>query len=248
MSSRKLREFAYHACAFAFFSYVDMTSISIPGHNSTYGGRYKFLTVLNLKLLILYYGWSLVMDLTYIFWNNITNNNSKVNRQKFRKNCLRRDYIFTSIVFPVSCTVCILYWGIYAIKPSLIQTAAARKYSPAHGFHNHAIHTAPIISTLLECLSKQHRLRLGFWKGSVGWIVTCGSYLLWILWIAYVADFWVYPFMRVMSASAKLMFFAFVFVFEACLYRVGVFITTSYWNVDDVTDEETSAKRIKQVQ
>ena len=70
--SRKHRELLYHALAFAFFSYTDLTSISIPGHNNTYGGRYKFLTVLNLKLLILYYGWSTVIDMTYIFWSGVS--------------------------------------------------------------------------------------------------------------------------------------------------------------------------------
>jgi len=246
MISRKQREFLYHATAFSFFAYTDLTSISIPGHNNTYGGRYKFLTVLNLKLLILYYGWSTIMDMTYLFWSSISHT-SKVNRQKFRKNCLRRDYVFTSIVFPISCTVCILYWSIYAIAPNLIQSETARKYSPVNGFHNHAIHTVPIVSTLLECFCKQHRLNVAFWKGSLGWFLACGSYLLWVLWIAYAADLWVYPFMRVMSAAGKTLFFLFVFVFEACLYRVGITITTRYWGVCDGEGEETDRK-VKHVQ
>ena len=246
--SRKHREFLYHATALAFFAYTDVTSITIPGHNNTYGGRYKFLTVLNLKLLILYYGWSTVMDLTYIFWSGVSHA-SKVNRHKFRKNCLRRDYVFTSVVFPISSTVCLLYWSIYAIKPALIQSEAARKYSPVHGFHNHAIHPAPLLTTLLECFMKQHRLSVGFWKGSVGWFVACAAYLAWILWIAYAADLWVYPFMRVMSGTAKTLFFVFVFVIEALLYRIGITITTRYWQVSDSScDDEKSRGKIQHVQ
>lgn len=78
--------------------------------------------------------------------------------------------------------------------------------------------------------------------------MACGSYLVWILWIAYTADLWVYPFMRVMSGTAKAMFFAFVFLFEALLYRVGITITTRYWQVSDCGTDEGTKQKIKQVQ
>merc|ERR1719450_140393 len=139
-------------------------------------------------MLILYYGWSAVLDITYMFWSGVSEG-SKVNRLKFKTNCLRRDYVFSSIIFPLSCTVCIMYWGIYCIKPSLIQSELTRKYSPVHGFHNHAIHTTPIIFSLLECFITQHRLSVSFMKGSIGWIVCCAAYMIWIMWIAYIADF-----------------------------------------------------------
>jgi len=72
---------------------------------------------------------------------------------------------------------------------------------------------------------------------------------MWILWIAYVADLWVYPFMRVMSATAKVVFFAFVFLVEAFLYRVGITITTKYWGVMEGEEgEERTKEMAKQVQ
>ena len=85
-------------------------------------------------------------------------------------------------------------------------------------------------------------------QGSIGWLVTCGAYLAWILWIAYAADLWVYPFMRVMSASAKAMFFGFVFLFEAVLYRIGMTISTKYWGLVAEEGEEMTKERVKQVQ
>ena len=227
---RKLSEFLFHSFACCFFAYTDSTSIFIPGLSDTYGGRYKFLTVIDLKLLICYHGYSAILDVTYIFWSSISKG-SKVNRHKFRKNCLRRDYVFSSIVFPTSWTVSILFWTLYNMNPDMVQSAETRKHSPAHGFHNHAVHTAPMLVSLLECFITKHRLSVSFMKGCIGWVVFCILYLSWILWVAYTANIWVYPFFKVMSSAARGLFFIGVFLFEAMLYQIGVNITRSYWRI-----------------
>lgn len=244
MIKRKMKEFLYHAFVFTFFTYTDLSSIYIPGLSDTYGGRYKFLTILNLKLLILYYGWCTILDTTYILWSAVSKG-SKVNRHKFRKNCIRRDYVFSSIVFPISSTVCILYWGIYSIKPNLIQSEVARKYSPVHGFHNHAIHSMPILFTILECFITQHKLSVGFRKGCIGWILFCAAYLSWILWIAYKANLWVYPFMRVMSTASKVLFFSVAFFLEGFLYQVGIKMVNGYWKIGENEECEEAASQKK---
>lgn len=241
ISARTLREFLFHVLACSFFVYTDLTSILIPGHNNTYGGRYKFATVISLKLVILYYGYSAGMDLTYIFWSNISKS-SKVNRQKFRKNCLRRDYVFSSLLFPLTCTVVIMFWGLFLINPELVQSARARELSPTHGFHNHAVHTAPIIFSLLECVVTKHRLSIGFKKGCIGWVAFFASYLGWIFWIAHKANIWVYPFLKVLSTTGMIIFFTAMFAFEAMLYQIGAYITRKYWKIQRIGDTNVSEK------
>ena len=103
---------------------------------------------------------------------------------------------------------------------------------PLHGFYNHAVHTAPIIVILIECIISNHRLPSSFGKGVLGWTLYGVTYLSWIMWIAYHQDIWVYPFMRVMNGYQIGIFFAFIFVFGALLHKIVVAMTSMCWGCE----------------
>lgn len=50
-----------------------------------------------------------------------------------------------------------------------------------------------------------------------------------IMWIAYVADFWVYPFLRIMPNSFKAAFFTMSFCILIFFYFLGKWMTTFIW-------------------
>ena len=49
------------------------------------------------------------------------------------------------------------------------------------------------------------------------------------MWIAYVADFWVYPFLRIMPSSYKAAFFSMSFCIIAFFYFLGKWMTMFIW-------------------
>ncbi|XP_060072654.1 androgen-induced gene 1 protein-like [Ylistrum balloti] len=55
------------------------------------------------------------------------------------------------------------------------------------------------------------------------------AYLCWILWIAYVADFWVYPVLKVMHVHQRVIFIGALLVFFAFLYLIGEFLNQILW-------------------
>ena len=50
-----------------------------------------------------------------------------------------------------------------------------------------------------------------------------------IMWIAYVAEFWVYPFLRIMPNSFKAAFFSMSFCILAFFYFLGKWMTLFIW-------------------
>ena len=50
-----------------------------------------------------------------------------------------------------------------------------------------------------------------------------------MLWIAYYAEFWVYPVMQVLSWPGRLSFFAGLWVFMFIIYIAGEAINTRFW-------------------
>ena len=54
-------------------------------------------------------------------------------------------------------------------------------------------------------------------------------YILWVLWIAFAADIWVYPFLEKLDALSIAAFFAFsvgVFIF---IYHIGEWVAQWRW-------------------
>lgn len=228
MASKIALQLLYHFSTFTFYMYTEYNPIVIPGSNLIYGGRYKYLTVLNIFLSIFYFGYATLVDL-----KDLVVNKGKLQRKKKTDRSREiRDYIFLGVLFPVSLTVSILFWGIYAIEPDLMLPALKRKYMHPYGFYNQAIHTGPIVTSLLETLITFHMPSVSFVKGCIGWVLYAATYLMWIMWVAYRGNFWVYPFLRGMNIVQRVLFFACAFLFGSALHKIAVLLTCWWWKVE----------------
>ena len=109
------------------------------GHRVSHAGQNKFLTVIGMKINFYYM-------LTAILITFGTPRNSK-SRRIF-------SWYWASIVFPVACVVCGMYWGLVAVDPELVGPEHKRKYF--EGLPDHLLHTFPIIIQLIEAMFVKH--------------------------------------------------------------------------------------------
>jgi hypothetical protein len=85
-----------------------------------FGGRFKFLTFLTLCILTFYYIVAFLTDVVPLLRSRC---------QSFV------DWLFTTIVFPISLIVGIFFWSIYAIDRNLIYPEFMDKHIPSHLNH-----------------------------------------------------------------------------------------------------------------
>ena len=217
-----MHEFIYHILAFGFFSYLAFIhGFPLKTLLETPLKQYKFLTIHCLYFQVLYYGFATLADLKYFLIG--TSNNSYGTRKI-------RDYLFTSIVFPIACTVCIQFWGVYWFDPLKVCAPTENECILDFTFLNHATHTTPIIATFLELLMVFHQAPSGLRKGVTGWCVYIIFYITFVYALAYKFNFWVYPFLGDLSPTerAAFMFFNLGLFGLACCF-IGIWLIRTYW-------------------
>ena len=107
-----------------------------------------------------------------------------------------------------------------------------RKVIPVNGFYNHAAHSCPFPFALMESILVRHK----YPSRKSGIAVFCffaSAYILWVLWIAYYANIWVYGVLRVLPWYGLVGLFALSFVLGAVIYSVGEQITKQVWEKED---------------
>jgi len=188
---------------FVVSTWVDVYGLDIPQEDwvedsyEKYGGRLKYLTFLNLLLQCFYFGGAVLNDL-------LGTDEVEVRKQSVLQQW--RDWLFTSLAFPLGMFVSFIFWTLYAIDRELIFPESLDTWFP--GWLNHVMHTLPAVGTLLEELLVPHTYQTGHKK--IVPIVTCYfAYLAWISYIAVVGGFWVYPVFQVLSVPARTLFLAF---------------------------------------
>lgn len=198
-----------------------VSEINLEAHE-TYGGRFKFLTFINMLLQLLYFNMAAVTEFHEIV--------RKRKSELFASVC---DYTFACFVFPVGTTVSILFWGLYAADPHSCQTPEEAKQIPA--WLNHYMHTFPLVTILELCfITHKYPPRNKGMMSVLGFGVV---YMAWILWVAFAADIWVYPFLRKLDSLSIAAFFAFSFAVLLFIYRVGEWVAIRKWG-KDVTVEK----------
>ena len=214
------KEFLLHMAFFLVFAstvYHNIANIFLEGITNSYGGRFKFLTFINLLLSVSYYGYAVILDCLP------TGLSGRKNRET---DCLKtamvkfRDSIFGSILFPVSSIVTLAFWGVMMVNPELMLQRRVQHIIPVHGFYNHCAHTAPVVLAIAELLLVRHQYYPNRKRGSLFFTVFCVAYLSWIMWIAHHANIWVYPVLKVLSWPARAAFLGSVY-----LLGLGVFLT-----------------------
>lgn len=200
-----------------------LSEIKLKSHES-YGGRFKFLTFINMLLQFLYFNMAAVTG----FLGMIKKRKSEV----FASVC---DFTFACFVFPLGLTVSILFWGLYAADPHSCQTPEEAKLIPS--WHNHYMHTLPFVTAIFELCFVKHKYPPRK-KGMLSVLGFGVVYTAWILWVAFAADIWVYPFLEKMNSISIATFFTGAFSFVLILYLVGERVAIRRWGQDDSLEKK----------
>ena len=114
-----------------------------------------------------------------------------------------------------------MFWGIYLYDRELIHSRSLDKYIPP--FLNHLLHTAILPCALMELY--HHHLYLSRLKALLCILVYFGVYLLWLLWIYFVAGIWPYKLFYSIPIPVLPLFFALCLTIYMGFYIFGEMLT-----------------------
>ena len=148
----KIFKFLFHLAAilnYALFLLhsrkVDEALNAIIPERASFGGTLKYLTHWNVWLQFFYF--------IIAFVNDIFGTESKSKETSSMIQNIR-DFLFSSIAFPIGSFVTMAFWGIYIVDRNLIFPPALDKWFPP--ITNHMMHTAPLVSQVIELLLTFH--------------------------------------------------------------------------------------------
>lgn len=192
-----------------------VSQINLESHR-TYGGRFKFLTFINMLLQFIYFNMAAVTG----FFELLKKRKSEI----FSSIC---DFTFACFVLPIGLTVSILFWGLYAADPYSCQTPEEAKFIP--DWLNHYMHSFPFVTAMFELWLIEHKYPPRT-KGLLSVLAFGVAYISWVLWIAFSSDIWVYPFLENMSWPFIGAFFACALFFSTLLYLFGEWVALRRWH------------------
>ncbi|RNA11225.1 androgen-dependent TFPI-regulating -like isoform X1 [Brachionus plicatilis] len=198
----------------------------------SFGGRFKYLTILNLYV---HYGYFIISSFLAMAELSMSKKNSKV-FTKVKQFC---NLVYTSIVFPVGLFVAITFWGIFIFDRELIFPKAVDHLIPI--WQNHLLHTLPLVAPLLENFFTKHFYRDSFFIGVLPTLFLAGFYIIWVLIVSNVGGIWAYPILEVLSPTNRAIFFGVSLLFLGLLYQTGKMVNVILWP----SEETTQSKRIK---
>ncbi|XP_071530640.1 androgen-induced gene 1 protein-like [Panulirus ornatus] len=183
------------------------------------GGRFKYLTFIDALLQCGFFGLCVL--------NDIVGSDTAILSQQSVLQKLR-DWLFTSLVFPMGVFVSFIFWVLYAVDRELIFPASLDKWFPS--WLNHIMHTLPAVGAFLELYMVCHNYQKG-WNLYVPIIVAYFLYLSWICFIAYAANFWVYPVFEVLDFTGRTLFLAALLLPNLIIVFMGQKLHDNVWGI-----------------
>lgn len=185
--------------------------------DDSFNGRAKFLTYNNVGLQIIFFGLSTSSALF-----GVMNNDMGIKMRGIT------NFLYTSLAFPIGMLCSIVFWSLYLIDRKLVFPVILDSIMPV--WLNHALHTLPIVSLLIEAYVTKHRYTT-FMKGALFNAVFLCLYISWTLYIAYHTDNWVYPILKMLAPIYRAMFIATNCLLSVFMYRLGEFLNSIFWSV-----------------
>ncbi|KAJ8257369.1 hypothetical protein GJAV_G00184870 [Gymnothorax javanicus] len=191
-----------------------------PGAQS-YGGRWKYLTFIDLVLQTVFFGHCFLTDVIQIL----------LGPKRIPLRLLKiRDAVFSTLVFPVGMFVVSSFWLLYSYDRDLVYPKLFDDIIPT--WLNHALHTV-ILPLLLVELWLQPRQYPRRTKGILALGLFAMLYLAWVLWVHYASGIWVYPIMAKLSSGGLVVFFVGAAFTMAPLYLLGEKLNSARWETAD---------------
>jgi len=217
----KLGHVALHltgSLSFAFAIYVDMFNTHVPDEISPtrakFGGRWKYITFLNMVLQCIFF--------TVCLFSNFSGRFVRA-----------RDVMFASAAFPIGMFVALVFWSLWAIDRELIYPVRYDAFIPS--WLNHLMHTTVVPLQLLQLTTTCHTYPSRREGGAIT-VTLFLAYLVWFNVIFYLGGFWVYPVFQVLSEVQRVIFMGFLTCFGGVLYFVGEKTNSLVWEKETKKD------------
>lgn len=161
-----------------------------------------------------------LLQLFYFFWCCVTDLiSASASETSVGKVAVAvRDWFLAAVVFPIGTLVVTTFWAIYAVDRELIFPEALDKFFPS--WLNHALHTYVLPLLLVDMLLVNHKYPSRR-AGMAGTLAFGLSYLIWILFLGFAKDIWVYPFFKVLHGVYFPIFFATMSLILIMFYIIG---------------------------
>lgn len=200
-----------------------------------YGGKFKFLTFLNFLLQTVFFGLSIVNDLIGTHVKPSDKGGKKCRLQNFL------DTMLAGLVYPVGTFVVMTFWGIYVVDRELVYPRRLDGIIPQ--WLNHVMHTTVLPFLLIEKYLVYHEYPSRR-KGIMVLLAFAMFYLTWILWVAYIADIWVYPILEVMKTHQRVIFISVLLAFFVSIYILGESVNNILWKREkSIRTQKIKAKK-----
>ncbi|XP_036447151.1 androgen dependent TFPI regulating protein 1 isoform X1 [Colossoma macropomum] len=216
-----------HLIIFAWYVFTLRANCSLeissrhPGARS-YGGRWKYLTFINLVMQTGFFGFCVLTDLIHTVLP------SKSTRSGIPVFLITlRDGVFTVLAFPVGTFVFSSFWSLYTYDRELVYPKYLDEIIPL--WLNHAMHTV-IMPLLLAQMYLQHHKHPSRINGILGLALFASLYLAWVLWVRHVSGHWVYPIMAHLSPVGLVLFLGAASLSMAPLYLLGEKLNRVIWS------------------
>lgn len=180
------------------------------------GGRSKYLTLLNLLLQAIFFGVACLDDVL----------KRVIGRKDIKFVTSFRDLLFTTMAFPISTFVFLVFWTLFHYDRSLVYPKGLDDFFPA--WVNHAMHTSIFPFSLFETILRPHNYpskKLGLTLlGAFNF-----AYIIRILWRYVQTGNWVYPVFDSLSPLGIIIFFSAAYILVAGIYLFGEKINHWKW-------------------
>ncbi|XP_067904120.1 androgen-induced gene 1 protein-like isoform X2 [Heterodontus francisci] len=230
MASRRVALLLLHLSVFLWYLFAVWQNLLLTSGGrhlgtSTYGGRWKYLTFINMILQTSFFGVCVLTDLMWL----LPQPGKSVQRLSRKINALQ-DWLFSALAFPIGFFVVVSFWLIYAYDRELVYPKILDQVIPM--WLNHAMHSLVLVLLMLELILVPHHSP-SHKGGMVLLVIFCSSYLLWVLWIHHISAIWVYPILEVLSPIAMGIFLTAAVLVTISLYVVGEKLHHWRWGAVD---------------
>jgi magnesium-transporting ATPase (P-type) len=202
------------------------------GKQNPFASKYlPFLSYWNIFLQLSYFGICFGHEvLTSATWGeNQTSPKSKVTAALHKT----RDFIFSTLAFPLGLFTTISFWLIYSVNRNLICPVFLDQFYPS--WVNHLVHTSCLISQIIEMLTVYHTYPPTK-TGVRTTIIFFLCYVAWILFLAFCRGVWIYPVLQKLSPLGRAFFIAVFGILGGTLFVVGGITNEKIWKGTTLTN------------
>ena len=184
-----------------------------PKVDRGYGGEWRFLTYVNLNVQFLIFTITTLHDI--LSMASIYFLSNKVRQFK--------DFIYTTVAYPLCLFILVTFWVLYAIDRELILPVVMDSIVPY--WTNNVFHTYIAITLILSYTDgmKYPSKKKGLLSSSLFMI----TYIAWISFIFFKTDSWPYPVMNVLPPVQLLLFISFCISLFLSFYLIGNYLNNN---------------------